>query len=141
MMLILLGDRKAIGGFMLERVRQLNYVIVLCEDLVRMKAFYRDLFHFPVNSESETGLTFCAGGILLSLRQRTRAYDGTGVRSELPGLQLAFLVEPEDVELCYEKLMEKGIKILESVTDQPRGHRTVYFADPEGNMLEVYAEI
>ena len=26
-------------------------------------------------------------------------------------------------------------------SDQPRGHRTVYFSDPEGNVLEVYAEI
>jgi extradiol dioxygenase family protein len=25
--------------------------------------------------------------------------------------------------------------------DQPRGHRTVYFADPEGNQLEIWAEI
>jgi predicted enzyme related to lactoylglutathione lyase len=33
------------------------------------------------------------------------------------------------------------VTILEPPTDQPRGHRTVYFADPEGNVLEVYAKI
>jgi lactoylglutathione lyase len=126
---------------MLESVRQLNYAIVLCNDLDRMKTFYRELFAFPVNSESDTGLTFSAGGVLLSLRQRTREYDGMGVRPELPGVQLAFLVEPEEVDLCYAELVDKGVQILEPPTDQPRGHRTVYFADPEGNMLEVYAEI
>ncbi len=122
-------------------VRQLNYVIVLCDDLEGMKQFYRELFDFPIYSESETGLTFNAGAVRLSLRKRTRTYDGSGVRPELPGLQLAFLVSPKEVDQCYEQLVEKGVEILDPPADQPRGHRTVYFADPEGNMLEIYAEI
>ena len=126
---------------MLSAVRQLDYAIVLCEDLDRMKAFYRDLFDFPIASESATGLTFQAGAVKLSLRQRTRGYDGQGTRSELPGVQLAFLVAPDEVVSCYEQLVAKSVEILEPPTDQPRGHRTVYFADPEGNMLEIYAEI
>ena len=125
----------------LTSVKQLNYAIILCNDLETMKAFYRDLFPFPVDSESETGLTFWAGDVLLSLRKRTRYYDGNGARPELPGVQLAFLVSPAEVDLCYNQLVAKGVKILEPPTDQPRGHRTVYFADPEGNMLEVYAKI
>ena len=126
---------------MLTAVLQLTYVIVLCDDMVRMKAFYRDLFDFAVDSESETSLALRAGSVLLGLRQRTRGYDGQGVRPELPGVQIAFLVSPPEVDLCYEQLVTKGVKILEPPTDQPRGHRTVYFADPEGNMLEIYAEI
>ena len=126
---------------MLTAVRQLSYVIILCEDLDRMKAFYRDLFAFPVDSESDTGLAFRAGSVLFALRKRMRGYDGSGVRAELPGVQVAFLVSPEEVDLCYKQLVEKGVEILEPPTDQPRGHRTVYFSDPEGNMLEIYAEI
>jgi lactoylglutathione lyase len=126
---------------MLTPALNLTYVIVLCEDLNRMKAFYRDLFDFPVDSESDTGLALRAGSVLLALRKRTRGYDGSGLRPELPGVQIAFLVSPEEVDLCYKQLLEKGVEILEPPTDQPRGHRTVYFADPEGNMLEIYAEI
>ena len=126
---------------MLTSVQHLTYVIVLCDDLARMKTFYRDLFAFPVDSESETSLALRAGSVLLALRQRTRGYDGQGVRTELPGVQLAFLVAPDEVERCYDQLVAKGVTILDPPTDQPRGHRTVYFADPEGNMLEIYAEI
>jgi lactoylglutathione lyase len=126
---------------MLKAVKQLDYAIVLCDDLLRMKKFYRDLFDFAIDSESDTGLTFRAGGVLLSLRQRTRPYDGSGIRPDLPGVQLAFLVAPDEVDPCYEQLVAKGVEILDPPADQPRGHRTVYFADPEGNMLEVYAEI
>jgi catechol 2,3-dioxygenase-like lactoylglutathione lyase family enzyme len=126
---------------MLSSVQHLTYVIILCEDMERMKAFYRDLFTFEVDSESPTSLALRAGSVLLGLRQRTRGYDGSGVRKELPGVQIAFLVEREEVDSCYEQLVAKGVEILEPPTDQPRGHRTVYFADPEGNMLEIYAEI
>ncbi len=126
---------------MLTAVQQLNYVIVLCDDLVRMKAFYRELLAFPVDSESETSLALRAGSVLLGLRQRTRDYDGQGVRPEAPGVQLAFLVSPAEVDQCYQQLVAKGVTIVDPPTDQPRGHRTVYFTDPEGNLLEVYAEI
>ncbi len=126
---------------MLTAVQALTYVIVLCDDLPRMKAFYCDLFGFTLDSESDTSLALRAGGVLLGLRKRTRDYDGAGVRADLPGVQLAFRVSPEEVDRSYQQLLEKGVKILEPPTDQPRGHRTVYFADPEGNVLEVYAEI
>lgn len=126
---------------MLTSVKQLTYVIILCEDMDRMKAFYRDLFNFEVDSESETSLALRAGSVLLGLRKRTRGYDGNGLRTELPGVQIAFLVAPDEVVPCYKQLVAKGVEILEPPTDQPRGHRTVYFADPEGNMLEIYAEI
>jgi catechol 2,3-dioxygenase-like lactoylglutathione lyase family enzyme len=126
---------------MLTAVKQLTYVIVLCDDMPRMKRFYQELFAFPMVSESETSLALRAGSVLLALRQRSRDYDGRGVRMELPGVQIAFLVSPAEVDLCHQQLIEKGVHIVEPPTDQPRGHRTVYFTDPEGNLLEVYAEI
>lgn len=126
---------------MLKPVQQVTYVIVLCDDIDRMKAFYRDLFPFAVDSETDETLAFRAGSVLLGLRKRTRGYDGRGGGSESPGLQLAFLVSPAEVDSCYEVLLAKGIPILDPPADQPRGHRTVYFADPEGNILEVFAEI
>jgi catechol 2,3-dioxygenase-like lactoylglutathione lyase family enzyme len=126
---------------MLRPVQQLSYVIVLCDDIDRMKTFYRDLFSFPVDSETDESLALRVGSVLLALRKRTRNYDGHSGGPESPGVQLAFLVSPSEVDECYELLTAGGVRILDPPTDQARGHRTVYFADPEGNVLEVYAEI
>lgn len=126
---------------MLKPVSELTYTILLCDDIEAMKRFYRELFPFEVRGESETGLSFRAGGLLFSLRQRTRDYDGRGPRIDVPGVQLAFRVAPDEVDTCYAELVERGVRIAEPVADQPRGHRTVYFHDPEGNLLEIYAEI
>jgi len=126
---------------MLTSVQQLSYVIILCDNINRMKTFYRDLFSFTVDSETDESLALRVGSVLLGLRKRMRNYDGRSGGPESPGLQLAFLVSPAEVDECYQTLMDRGVQILDPPTDQPRGHRTVYFADPEGNILEVYAEI
>jgi lactoylglutathione lyase len=126
---------------MLHAIKDLTYTILLVDDLDAMKAFYRDLLPFEVRGEGDTGLSFNPGNTLFSLRKRTRDYDGKGPRLDAPGVQLAFRVEPEQVDECYQVLVERGIEIAEPPTDQPRRHRTLYFYDPEHNLLEIYAEI
>ena len=135
------ASRRAGLPSMFETIQQLSHAIVLCNDMDRMKAFYKDLFSFPIEVETDTSLSFRAGSVVLGLRQRTRKYDGRGGVPESPGLQLAFQVSPAEVNQCYDELVAKGVTILDPPNDQLRGHRTVYFADPEGNLLEIYAEI
>lgn len=124
-----------------EKLSSLGYVIVLCDDLERMKVFYRELLAFTVVHETETGLTFQAGSSFLGLRKRTRRYDHPAAASAAPGVQLAFLVEREAVDRHYRDLVSSGVEIVDPPADQPWGHRTVYFTDPEGNLLEIYAEL
>jgi len=56
-------------------------------------------------------------------------------------LQLAFRVAPNEVASCAEVLKERGVALLSGPTDRPFGHRTLFFPDPDGNVLEIYAEI
>jgi catechol 2,3-dioxygenase-like lactoylglutathione lyase family enzyme len=124
-----------------ERLGQLGYVILLCDDLERMKAFYRDLLAFPVVLETATGLTMQSNSVFLGLRKRTRHYDGRTDTSSSPSVQLAFSVAPEEIDAFHQQLVAQGVKIFDPPCNQPWGHRTVYFADPEGNLLEIYGEL
>lgn len=124
-----------------SHLEQFKYVIVPCDNLDRMKAFYRDTFAFPVELDTATTLTFHTGSVILALRKRTRDYDGEGTREKLPGVQLAFLVSAAEVDRQHRRLVERGVPIFDPPKDQSWGHRTVYFSDPEGNILEFYAEI
>lgn len=56
-------------------------------------------------------------------------------------LQLAFRVAPEEVAVCASTLLERNVTIISGPSDQPWGHRTLFFRDPDGNVLEIYAEI
>lgn len=124
-----------------QRLGKIGHVILLCESMDRMAAFYHDLLAFPVESESTTGITFRAGEIYLGLRKRTRAYDGDSNANGSPGVQIAFLVATEDIDAFHRQLVAAGTQIRDEPRDQPWGHRTLYFSDPEGNLLEIYGEL
>ena len=118
----------------------LDYVILLCEDLVRMKTFYHEVLGLPIEREWEGWVELHVGAVLLTLRPRGRSYDGR-IPIGSAGVQLAFRVAPPEVENCYIDLLQKQVEILEPPRDQEYGHRTFFFKDPEGNILEIYADI
>ena len=44
-------------------------------------------------------------------------------------------------ERVWTALVAQGVTLLSPPTDQAFGHRTLFFRDPDGNLLEVFAEI
>jgi catechol 2,3-dioxygenase-like lactoylglutathione lyase family enzyme len=118
----------------------LDYVILLCEDLARMKAFYHEVLGFPIERDWEDWIEMRAGAVLLTLRRRGRPYDGQ-IPGDSAGVQLAFRVEPQEVDKWHSELLKKQAQIVEPPRDWDYGHRTLFFKDPEGNILEIYAEI
>jgi lactoylglutathione lyase len=126
---------------LLRSIRHLDYVVLPCRDLAGTAAFYRDVMGFHVQLESERWIELRVGSVLLAL-SAPRPADATG-----PAVQLAFRVPPQDVDACYQELLDHGVEIVQPprVTDEPqRGlwqHRMLFFRDPEGNLLEIYAEV
>ena len=126
----------------LGAIRNLDYTILLCNDLASMRRFYTEIIGFEVDQEvPERWAALRIGSSLLALRRRGRPYDGPSPTPGTASVQLAFRVPPGDVEAAAVQLAERGIEPLEPVTDQTFGHRTLFFADPEHNVIEIYAEI
>jgi glyoxylase I family protein len=127
----------------MDLIRQVDYVIVLCEKLAESRRFYRDVMRFPIEEDHPAWIKFRVGSTALTLRPRG-PWLGWDDGLKAPGsacVQLAFRVAPDDVANCHAELLEKGIEILEPPKDQEFGHRTLFFRDPEGNIIEIYAEI
>jgi catechol-2,3-dioxygenase len=121
-------------------IRNLDYVVLLCDNLEHMKSFYHEILGFPIYRNWEDWVEMQVGPVLLTLRKRGRSYDG----SKLPGsagVQLAFRVSPAEVDACYLELREKQVEIIDPPADQDYGHRTLFFKDPKGNILEIYADL
>lgn len=126
---------------MLKMIRHLDYVVLLCRDVKIMKVFYHGLMGFPIYRDQGEWVELRVGSVLLALRPRGRDYDGLGAPAGSASVQLAFRVAPDEVEVCHQELIKKGVKILEPPTDQDYGHKTLFFQDPEGNILEIYADV
>ncbi len=42
---------------------------------------------------------------------------------------------------CADELMRRGIALVSPPTDRAFGHRTLFFRDPDRNLLEVFGDI
>ena len=128
----------------LSDIRNLDYVVLLCTRMEATRAFYRDVMRFPVEADGPTWASFRVGSMLLALRARGPApawQDGPGVEGSAD-LQLAFRVPPGAVETCHAELLAAGVPILRGPTELPAfRHMTLFFRDPEDNVIEIYAEI
>ena len=127
----------------IKAIRKIDYVILLCEDIGASRTFYRDVMRFPIEEDQKDWVKFRVGSSFLTLRPRGQWlcwHDGAAV-SGAAAVQLAFRVAPQQVHECHAELVEKGVDVLDPPQDQDFGHRTLFFRDPEGNVVEIYAEI
>lgn len=132
---------------MLKSIRNLDYVVLLCNDLPTMKFFYNQIMEFPIYLETDSWIEMQVGSVLLTLSKRDRPYVGPELANDSAAVQLAFRVSPQAVDSCYEELKEKQVEIVQTpqIIDKRAWkywkHKTLFFKDPEGNLLEIYAEI
>jgi glyoxylase I family protein len=124
-------------------ITNLDHTVLLCASMAQTRAFYRDVMGFPIETDRPKWVSFRIGAALLTLRPRgvwSVCDDGAW----LPGsaaVQLAFRVPPPAVDACHAALLAAGVPILRGPTDLPDWrHRTLFFRDPEGNIIEIYAE-
>jgi lactoylglutathione lyase len=123
----------------------INLITILANDVPRMVQFYRDVMGFEVQSESESYVEFKSEGVRFSICTRQIMADVTGgnpsYKEEKRGqaFELAFPCEsPEDVMKTYRNLIEKGATPIKEPAEMPWGQTTAFFADPEGNIHEIF---
>jgi catechol 2,3-dioxygenase-like lactoylglutathione lyase family enzyme len=120
-------------------IHTLDHTVLLCAHMTETRAFYQDVMRFPIEVDRDTWVSFRVGSSLLTLRPRgTNPVwdDGPSVAGSA-SVQLAFRVPPLAIDACHDWLVSKGVPIIRVPNWR---HRTVFFRDPEANVIEIYAE-
>ncbi len=126
----------------LQKIRHLDYTVIFARDLKAMRRFYGEVMQFPLLRElSPQWIEYHVGACVLTLTERGMMWSDPPTPKGALSLQLAFRVAPKEVDECAAALKKAGVEIVKPPTDQAWGHRTVFFRDPDGNVLEIYADI
>ena len=126
------------------RLKEIGHVLLRVLDLERSKRFYSLLGFRVLEEDPEHGGTFMA------LEGQSHAIDLFPVKDreaaerQTPGVRglghLAFRVESEAaLREAYATLREHGVEITRTIDHVSQ--KSIYFADPDGNTLEIYYEL
>ncbi len=128
---------------MSRAVRGLGEVALRVSDLERMQAFYQDVVGLELLRRFEKSAFFrLAEGFgghtqVLALFDRTADPNFRGLDSEKTTVDhLAFEIELTDYEPERQRLIARGVSVTTAEHAWVR-LRSLYFDDPEGNMVEL----
>jgi catechol 2,3-dioxygenase-like lactoylglutathione lyase family enzyme len=123
-------------------IRAIDYTVIYARQMPAMRAFYGATLGFPLHRElSPRWVEYRVGSNLLALAEHGGRFNDPQLPIGALSVQLAFRVAPNEVASCAAVLRERGANIVSGPADHPFGHRTLFFRDPDGNVLEIYAEI
>ena len=111
-------------------------VAIRVRDLKNAEAFYRDVMglQFGLRDQKRNWLFMRAGGAagMVVLQED---------RGEWPSQHFAFAVKDSELERAAALLKEKGVNIIGPVFHDWMPGRSVYFEDPDGHSLELFASL
>ena len=127
------------------RLTRIGHVALRVADVERSRAFYTTLLGFEVVEEDpEHGGVFMALEGLSHTIDLFPADDPRTVPAQTPGAvgvrHIAFLVDSEQaLKDAYETLQASGVPIIRAIDHVSQ--KSIYFHDPDGNLLEIYYEL
>ena len=126
----------------LRAIRAIDYTVIFVRDMAAMRRFYEDILGLSLLRELSQGwIEYRVGDNTLALATPRLTARDAPTPNGSASLQLAFKVSVPEVDQCAEELVRHGVTLLSPPTDQVFGHRTLFFRDPDGNLLEIFAEI
>ena len=131
------------------RLTRVGHVLIAVHDLTRSKDFYTRILGFEVLEEDPDH-----GGVFMTIGEGTHVIDlvplpGTepppvpqSIMELKPSLgfgHVAFPVESaRELRRAYFELIDNQVRVLATIDHESQ--ESIYFCDPDGNVLEIYWE-
>ncbi|MCW4011635.1 MAG: VOC family protein [Candidatus Bathyarchaeota archaeon] len=126
-------------------MNRIGLITIVTSNLLEMKAFYRDVLGFECIEELEGYVEFRNMGVRFAITTDDVMYEATehqSYRKNKQGqrLELAFPLPNSDaVAVAYDEIVAKGAIPVAAPVMMPWGRMTAFFADPDGNIHELYS--
>ena len=116
-------------------------ICLITQDVPRLRDFYRDVLqtysdgyeNFTAFIFEGTQLSLCNEQIMEQMSPNSMVGAGCG--------SYTLEIEVDDVDMEYQRLTNLHIPIVKPPTTQPWGLRSVWFRDPDGNLVNFYTKV
>jgi len=123
-------------------LRKIDAAVLFVQDLAKCMTFYRDTLGFQVTFSDSVSFAFRLEDqdfVLLEISAAVQMVgeEALSLHKEV-GHRVLLCVGVENVDAVYKDLTAKGVTFIKPPISQAWGRRTAYFADPEGNLWELW---
>lgn len=120
----------------------INAVVLFVQDLAGCTKFYQNTLGLEPTFSDADSVAFRLQDrdfVLLKVSAAVQMLteEALSLYKEV-GRRVLLCAGVEDVDVVYKALTDKGVEFIKPPISQPWGRRTAYFADPEGNLWEIY---
>ncbi len=124
------------------QIKELGHVVLYVTNLNRSADFYRDVLGFHEITRGTDVAAFSSGRTHHELLLIEIGGTPRSSHAPQPGLyHIGFKIgdSPEDAKRAFYELKQKGVRIV-GTGDHTITH-SIYILDPDGNELELYADV
>jgi len=123
-------------------LNKLTATVIFVNDLKACMTFYQDFLGLESQFTDEVSVAYKMGNLDFVLLETAAAVEMVGEEAlSMAGNRTMLCIEVEDVDATYKTLTAKGLAFLKPPKNQDWGRCTAYFADPEGNIWELWHEL
>ncbi len=122
-------------------------ISIITNNFQKQHEFYRDVLGFKEKLKLENYVEFESEGVRFAISTNEVLAEATGQKSYTEkksghSFELAFPAgSSEEVDKIYQELISKGAKEIKPPENMPWQQRTAFFADPDGNIHEIFADL
>ena len=126
---------------------QIALITILTDDVPRLVFFYRSALGFEVLQDMGQYVELVNPGVRFAICARSVMESATGdpgFKQSRSGqtFELAFpLPSVAELDQAYADIIANGANPIQSPSNMPWNQRTAFFADPDGNIHELFTDL
>lgn len=121
--------------------RQFRSICLITQDVRKLYDFYQNVLQVQTEA-SDTFVAFEPVGVPLTLfHAEGMEQMAHGSMQDAGAGKTVLEFEVEDVDEEYARLLALNVPIVKPPTTQPWGLRSVWFRDPDGNLVNFFAPV
>ncbi len=129
---------------MTDSAKGIGAITLFVSDLAAARAFYGDVLGRRLIFEDDDSAAFDFGAVIVNLLRIGAAgelVEPAPVAAPEGTVRCLLTIDVDDVDAACERLVERGVVLLNGPIDRPWGVRTAAFRDPAGHAWELAAPL
>jgi catechol 2,3-dioxygenase-like lactoylglutathione lyase family enzyme len=116
-------------------------ICLVTRDVLRLRSFYEAILQVQAQGDDTFTMLLTSGAALSIFTEEGMERMAPGSMKDSGGGRYTLEFEVEDVDKEFERLKALNIILVKPPTTQSWGRRSVWFRDPDGNIVNFFASV